>query len=312
MAFKFELKAADQALSRGAFSDGLVFTKSSMKLAEELAELQVVVEVIEGAIAEMMNNDAPSKIDSVKPNSPTVIKSVLNLTSSVSIGVNKTLIEYQKLKKEAELTIVKRRRADAQSSHTAKMALLKGRSANEGLNWQPSFIASKRETSHLNLSHPPALEPFCICHFASLVDMYELSDNVQSEADKTSFLAETLLRGHSKLYEKDLETDDYEASFSHQLDLDLPRDEDNTTHFVNNVTETSIKKKREHQPHETSTSPAAMNFTCSIRDKIGHSTADCWSKEICEKCGKKGYIGSVCRFTCSTKDQPKPDSRPSE
>ncbi len=154
MAFKFELKAADQALSRGAFSDGLVFAKASLKLAEQLAELQVVVEVIEGAITEMINNDAVRNAAVTKPVSTVGILSVINLTPSITptVAVNKTLIEYQKLKKDVELAVLKRRRTDDQNSRTMKMALLKGRSANEGLSWQPSFIASKRETSHLNLN----------------------------------------------------------------------------------------------------------------------------------------------------------------
>jgi hypothetical protein len=149
MAFKFELKAADQALSRGAFSDGLVFTKASMKLATELAELTVLVEVIEGAIAEMMANDASIKVAS----KPVGLLTAVDLsTATKPTAVNKTIIEYQKLKKDAELAIVKLRKAEAQDSHAAKIALLKGRSANEGLSWQPSFIASKRESSHTNLS----------------------------------------------------------------------------------------------------------------------------------------------------------------
>eukprot|EP01034_Spumella_vulgaris_P040416 gene40416-49982_t len=168
--------------------------------------------------------------------------------------------------------------------------------------------------------------------FAALVDMYEASGDVLSEADKTDFLVEAFLCGHFKFCERLLTVKTspspgcWSASPPHQevpawtshgprTDPDLPRDEDITTHFVNNVTETSIKRKREHQdPPELPAFQSAMNVTCSTCDKSGHSAADCWSKEICEKCGKKGHIGSVCRFTgtAAKGPAPKPDSRASK
>lgn len=52
-AFKYQLKAADQAISQGAFKDGLKFAEISLSLAETNAELHLLSEVVSGAILDM-------------------------------------------------------------------------------------------------------------------------------------------------------------------------------------------------------------------------------------------------------------------
>jgi hypothetical protein len=48
-------------------------------------------------------------------------------------------------------------------------------------------------------------------YFQTLIEMYEASGKVLSEEDKTAFIVEGLVRGHSKIFEKDLVVADYEG-----------------------------------------------------------------------------------------------------
>ena len=137
-AFKYELKAADQAISRGAFSDGLVFAKSAFKMADTVPEFDVILEVIQGAVEDMSAvplNSSGSEKDSAS----------IAARESIASSENKTAAAYKKLKKEVELASVGARRKAEELGRAAKVALLRGNSS-QVLTWQPSYIASKRES----------------------------------------------------------------------------------------------------------------------------------------------------------------------
>lgn len=53
LAFKYKVKAADQAISRGAFNDGLQFAQSAAKLAVSKEELRVLLMVISRAVRDI-------------------------------------------------------------------------------------------------------------------------------------------------------------------------------------------------------------------------------------------------------------------
>jgi hypothetical protein len=104
-------------------------------------------------------------------------------------------------------------------------------------------------------------------------------------------------------------------------DIDIQRDSDLTTEFVNNVQVNANKRKSTNGSSfpasknvRISECQSAMQVTCTTCDKAGHTAADCWSGNTCGKCGNKGHIDSVCRFGTSSSSGPAPknDSRPSK
>eukprot|EP01034_Spumella_vulgaris_P046400 gene46400-57857_t len=145
-------------------------------------------------------------------------------------------------------------------------------------------------------------------HFGTLVDLYVASGNVLSEADKTAFLVEARLRGHSKLSRRTLRPPIMKASPSPGW----------SAYHAPALTTTSRSPCMDLTLtltfHVTSrpTSPPRMSLAPPVKERP--LRCDCWSKEICEKCGKKGHIGSVCRVTgtAAKGPAPKPDSRSSK
>jgi hypothetical protein len=151
LAFKFELKAADQQVAKGAYSDGLTFLKSAGKLAERDVELDVILEVISRAVDDIKENMgilAP-------PPTTTLMRLQSFYSGSNNSRTNGFVLRYnalrklilqkkEKLRKESEKAIASEKSMDKKKQLLEK-ARLEGKEAT--LTWQPSYVAGKRDNS---------------------------------------------------------------------------------------------------------------------------------------------------------------------
>jgi len=130
LAFKYELKAADQAISRGAFSDGLVFMEAATKLAVTKPELKVVSDVIQRALRDI----AP--ISNAK-----IAQSVRRVTNKSFGGTteaaNSKIAAYMELQTKTKAALDR-------FARNGPSNVLGGKAPNDArLTWQPSYVASK-------------------------------------------------------------------------------------------------------------------------------------------------------------------------
>lgn len=153
LAFKYELKAADQQVAKGAYSDGLTFLRSAAKLAEREAELDVTLEVINRAIDDIKEDMGAS--------GPPPMSTILRLRSfysgSNNSRTNGFVLRYNALKKfvlqrrehvrkeaEKERTAGE---ADASVDHKKELLQSGGNAEIGALTWQPSYVSRRKETS---------------------------------------------------------------------------------------------------------------------------------------------------------------------
>lgn len=132
-AFKYQLKAADQALSRGAFSDGLIFLETACKLAVSKPELKVTSDVITRALRDIVPPPIMKTAASIRrPN---------NKAFAV-IGVNN---EQLNLKIEAYKALQARIQVRLEKIlNNNKSNVLGGKAPGDvRLTWQPSYVASR-------------------------------------------------------------------------------------------------------------------------------------------------------------------------
>lgn len=155
LAFKYELKAADQAISRGAFSDGLVFMEAATKLAVTKPDLKVVSDVINRALRDIAPISNAKIAQSMRK---------LNHKSFVSGGMmdgaNSKIAAYMKLQTHVQGKL-------DQFAKNGPSNVLGGKQ-DARLTWQPSYVASKMsENSESDDDSPPtktrsgAEEPCC-------------------------------------------------------------------------------------------------------------------------------------------------------
>ena len=151
LAFKYELKSADQQVGKGAFSDGLVFLKSAIKLAERDVELDVVLEVIARAVEDIKENTGML----APPPTSTLQRLQSFYTGTNNSRTNGFVLRYsalrkfvlskkELLRKESEKLI-----ASEKSVEKKKELLKKARAEKKQgtLTWQPSYVAGKRDSS---------------------------------------------------------------------------------------------------------------------------------------------------------------------
>ena len=155
-AFKYELKAADQQIGRGAYSDGLSFLVSASKLAEQENEMTVVLDVISRAIEDI-------RIDSEQVDSVAAISSLarerssdfLKLQTLYAGSANGFIVRYNTLRKDVlwKKEMLKRKSAieiDRETSSDKKKELLLRANRNSGigsLTFQLSYAHSSGRNS---------------------------------------------------------------------------------------------------------------------------------------------------------------------
>lgn len=145
LAFKYKTKAADQAISRGAFSDGLHFATSATDLAESKPEITMLLRVI---------NLATTEISSTGPGALGRKNSVLGAASpsvtrkAMVLGPRQQMAEkYYILKSKLEEKLKKLSKdflktEEASPGNKNRLIISKQPSATK-LTWQASYVYSK-------------------------------------------------------------------------------------------------------------------------------------------------------------------------
>lgn len=135
-AFKYEIKAADQAISRGAFSDGLVFLEAAHKLALTKPELKVLSDVIGRALRDL----GPISTGNAK-----IAASVRKVTER-SFRSSAMAAHPASGKQKAYLAMQAKVQAQLDKIANNQKQNVLGGNRNGGdakLTWQPSYVASR-------------------------------------------------------------------------------------------------------------------------------------------------------------------------
>ena len=152
LAFKYLLKAADQAISRGAFSDGLGFIEDAFRFAFIKPELTVLADVLNRALHDI----EPIKNSKISKN----IKKIVNkqsfgiadtnnntaTTATINTNVQTKILAYTDILNKVEIKLNNfAKNAPAKLLTTSNS---NSKSNNKGptearLNWQPSYVASR-------------------------------------------------------------------------------------------------------------------------------------------------------------------------
>jgi len=144
LTFKYKVKAADQAISRGAFNDGLAFVQAAQQYARSRPEWRVLLDVITRALGDI----AP-------PPTTKLGHGLRRLSKSFSINndhdqTSLKIAAYMQLKiaTEAKLDLMngsgKIDEEDPKSPGGTKNRQFINRQPSGRLNWQPSYVASKK------------------------------------------------------------------------------------------------------------------------------------------------------------------------
>lgn len=146
LAFKFQVKAADQAISRGAYNDGLVFVNNAVPLAVSKPELKVLLEVINRGLVDITQ--------SVKATQTQFRR--LSRSFSPNEQVGNRIASYMNLKLSTEAALEKLTKGSApsikeepgrksnKSPGPGGAPMLSNRQPSARLNWQPSYVASRK------------------------------------------------------------------------------------------------------------------------------------------------------------------------
>lgn len=141
LAFKYHIKAADQAISRGAFNDGLKFVDTASNLAVSKLELRVLIAVVSRALDDL---------------NPQINKNISGKSRRVSFNRSKTITNtiaaYMQLKINAEAAFGKVSKTSSGKNApieggiplpTATNRILVSRQPSAKLTWQPSYVAAR-------------------------------------------------------------------------------------------------------------------------------------------------------------------------
>jgi hypothetical protein len=146
LSFKYELKAADQAISRGAFSDGLGFVEAASLLAVTKPELKVMQDVIARALRDINRDIGPT----LRQGSTTTLLAATArkvIHGSGGSGEGSSLPTNAQTKGIIAAYTALQEKTQASLDKFAKNNPGNGSSGARGggdarLNWQPSYVAS--------------------------------------------------------------------------------------------------------------------------------------------------------------------------
>lgn len=169
-ALKYTVKSADQAISRGAFSDGLSYLQIARPLAVSRAELHVLLEVVNAALRDLSPNGLAETMRRVSmsfQNSNHLSSSgnntklqqgygrlkveLIKTIESYNRGENKSMAVSSGAQPSGEATndgsktnSVHFRQVNRTNSNTSNFASMVNRQLSSKLTWQPSYVANKR------------------------------------------------------------------------------------------------------------------------------------------------------------------------
>ena len=150
-------------------------------------------------------------------------------------------------------------------------------------------------------------------YFDRLIMMYESQTGQKlSDKDRDVYITNALARGHSKMYQADIDYADFEDKPLSWL-LDRLSRTNSRAHMRNSMRQDQPPRREYGLPADLSDSEfagmahdhqQAHVVTCTKCNKLGHVEENCWSGLTCERCKKKGHLTARCT---STKDV---DGRP--
>jgi len=137
LTFKYKVKAADIAISRGAYTDGLRFAQSSSKFAVSKEELRVLLLVISRAL-----RDINSSIEIHAHGR----RRSLSFSTTTDMEQQARIASYIQLKLTTEASLEKLTKGvvtpgEVTPGNKNRLVIKKQPSAR--LTWQPSYVASK-------------------------------------------------------------------------------------------------------------------------------------------------------------------------
>jgi hypothetical protein len=170
LAFKYRVKAADQAISRGAFSDGFRFTQAAADLAESKPELNMLLKVISMAIRCISKQNSSIGVMPARRLSGSFVAGVaspLTASSNNHSSTNNNIIntnsssnnnnssnnqgqghglraEYLKLKIAMEAKLEKLLKGHVKAEEASpgnKNRIVISKQPSARLTWQPSYLA---------------------------------------------------------------------------------------------------------------------------------------------------------------------------
>lgn len=153
LAFKYKVKAADQAISRGAFSDGYSFVETAATLAVTRPELKVLVDVLSRALRDL-NPTGQRQQSSIGRR----MSRSFNISNPFDQSAGR-ISAYMQLKINTEIKLEKLTVTPTKDS-SGKAGFRAHHSAQ--LNWQPSYVMSKMLDSS-DGDDVSIKEPQCCC-----------------------------------------------------------------------------------------------------------------------------------------------------
>jgi hypothetical protein len=132
------VKAADQAISRGAFTDGLRFAHAASKIALSKEELRILLSVISRALRD---------INAAQDNTMSVRKISMSFNTSNDMEqFHHRITNYLQLKIQTEAALERLNKDKVNTTEVTpgnKNRLIIQRQPSAKLTWQPSYVASR-------------------------------------------------------------------------------------------------------------------------------------------------------------------------
>lgn len=154
LAFKYEVKAADQAICRGAYNDGLKFVDMASNLAVNKSELKVLIAVISRALDDLspqlkIGNGKTRRLSFNRGKALTNTVAAymqLKINAEAALGkVSKTV----NLSSSASIRTTPASGVDELTPLPASNRILVSRQPSAKLTWEPSYVAA-RNNSEIN------------------------------------------------------------------------------------------------------------------------------------------------------------------
>jgi hypothetical protein len=135
------VKAADHAIARGAFSDGLRFAQIARTIAISRTELKCLLTVITRALQDIGPTVSLAQTAARRHSTASPIKKDL-----IALNTNSRVSAYLQLKNSTEEALEKLSKTSIKpgdNGNNEKNQLLVHQQPSAKLNWQPSYVASK-------------------------------------------------------------------------------------------------------------------------------------------------------------------------
>lgn len=160
LALKYTVKSADQAIARGAFSDGLSYLQMARPLAVSKAELGVLLDVVNAALKDLQPTGLAEKMrrvgvslqqvktaDNQSKHQQGFTRLKLELTKTIesynrgeSRQTNKNMFDMSNLNDASKNSVYFHNIGRSGSTFS-----IRNRQTSTKLTWQPSYVSKKKQ-----------------------------------------------------------------------------------------------------------------------------------------------------------------------